>query len=422
MANRYVYHSGSNTSPYDTWAKAATTLTTALTGSAAGDIFYVAHDHVQSTAGAVTLTAIGTIANPNFIYCVDRGGTVPPVSADLRTTGVITSTGANSINTAGFAYCYGLKFNAATSGSPTVSQTNWTFDSCAWTIGTTGGVNFRVTNVTFLNTTIAFGSTSDQIAVNNGRFVWKNTPSAIAGAVFPTNLFATIAGLAGVYLQGVDLSALGSGKQIFNTNTDNFLIDCKLGASVTLAATPTVLAPRYYSIRSDSSGTNYVNGMVSYQGTLTTETTIVRTGGASDGTTPFAWKIITTANTKWPYPHHFESPPISIWNDTTGASKTITIEGTWGGGAVPNNDEIWIECEYLGDASYPRGLFANSGKADNLAAASACTSSSETWGGSTSEFKMQVTITPQMKGPITAVVKVAKASSTFYIDPKITIT
>ncbi len=42
MANRYVYTGGSNTSPYDTWAKAATTLVSAISGSAAGDDFWVA--------------------------------------------------------------------------------------------------------------------------------------------------------------------------------------------------------------------------------------------------------------------------------------------------------------------------------------------------------------------------------------------
>ena len=139
------------------------------------------------------------------------------------------------------------------------------------------------------------------------------------------------------------------------------------------------------------------------------ETTIVRTGGASDGTTPIAWKIVTTANCTYSLP--FECPPIAIWNDTTGSAVTATVEGIWGGGAVPHDDEIWLDVEYLGDASSPQGSFVNDGKADLLTTAANQTSSSETWGGSTTKFKLAVTFTPQQKGWVYARVKCAKASS-----------
>ena len=84
---------------------------------------------------------------------------------------------------------------------------------------------------------------------------------------------------------------------------------------------------------------------------------------------------------------------------------------------MPDNDDIWIDADYLGDASFPVASFATAGKADILAAGSALASDSST-GGSTTAFKMQVSFTPQMKGPINIVVKAAPASSTFYIDPK----
>jgi hypothetical protein len=63
----------------------------------------------------------------------------------------------------------------------------------------------------------------------------------------------------------------------------------------------------------------------------TRESTIVRTGGATDGTTPISWKVIT-ANSTYSVP--FQCPPIAIWNDT-GTGQTATIECIWGGGAVP---------------------------------------------------------------------------------------
>jgi hypothetical protein len=172
-------------------------------------------------------------------------------------------------------------------------------------------------------------------------------------------------------------------------------------------------------IRCDSGATNYRTERYRYQGTLTTETTIVRTGGASDGTTPIAWKILTTADAEWHSP--FECFPISIWNETTGSPIDVTVEGVWGGGAVPLNDEIWMDVEYLGSALTPQGSFTTTTKADILATGANTTASSEVWGGSTTEFKLVATITPEMAGPITVYVKAAKASSTFYIDPKITL-
>jgi hypothetical protein len=52
----------------------------------------------------------------------------------------------------------------------------------------------------------------------------------------------------------------------------------------------------------------------------------------------------------------FEAIPITIWNDSTSAITTLTIYGTTTGGGVPNNDDIWVEVEYLGSALTPAGL------------------------------------------------------------------
>jgi len=222
-------------------------------------------------------------------------------------------------------------------------------------------------------------------------------------------------------MEGVDLSALGSGKTITASNATGgsmptYLIDCKINASVTIAATPSnVWSSRVDAIRCDSGATNYHQRRYWYEGTLQEETTIVRTGGATDGTTPISWKIVTTANSKWVMP--FEAFPISIWNSRTSASLTVTVYGIWGGGAVPNNDDIWFVVEYLGSTGAPLASFATTTKSNNLATGTALASDTSTWGGSTTKFKMAVTFTPQLTGYLRVYVKAAKASSTFYIDP-----
>src|SRR4029077_18258117 len=116
-------------------------------------------------------------------------------------------------------------------------------------------------------------------------------------------------------------------------------------------------------VRSSASG-NYAIYRSRLGGVLTEETTIVRTGGASDGTTPLAWKVVTTTSCLYSAP--FECPLIAIWNDTTGSVVTATVEGIWGGGAVPLDNDIWLDCEYLGDASSPQGSFVNDGTANLL--------------------------------------------------------
>jgi hypothetical protein len=436
MANVYVYSGAVGAGTGANWANAFTTLAAAASSGSAGDVFYVAHNHAETQASAMTITFPGTVAAPNFVYCANSAGTVPPVSADLRATATVSTTGANNITVNGSVYGYGIIFQCG-SGAVTPSLLlaqatgNTQFwDTCALNIVATGssviglGTSTGGAKITLNNTTMQPNATGTTVNLA-ADFTWKNTASAITtGSALPTSLFnPSNARPSALFCEGIDLSALGSGKTLVGSggaacNPFTFK-DCKLGASVTVASTPAALSqPAIQLIRCDSGAVNYRSEKYTYAGTQTIETTIVRTGGASDGTTTIAWKLVTTANSKWKFP--FECFPITIWSDTTGA-KTVTIEGVWGGGAVPLNDEIWIDVEYLGSALTPIGSYATSSKADGLATGANCTASTETWGGSTTKFKMSATLTTAMKGPITVYVKAAKASSTFYIDPKITI-
>jgi len=238
----------------------------------------------------------------------------------------------------------------------------------------------------------------------------------------PTTLLQLVSTKSASLIEGVDLSALGAGKALFATlvvNAKAVFKDCRLGASVGVAGAITVAQTTVDLIRCDSGDTNYRQERYVFEGVLTTETTIVRTGGASDGTTPISWKIVTTASPKWFAP--FKCFPLVIWNETVGSAITLTVECI--ASAVLNNDDIWFDVEYLGTSGFPQGNFATSGKTDILATGAANPTSTETWGGAlTGKFKLSKAITPQEKGPITVYVRVAKASQTVYVDPKITVT
>jgi hypothetical protein len=497
MSNVYVRSGAAGAGTGADWANAYTTLAAAFTAKAAGDVFYVSDDHAETQASAMTLTSPGTAAAPCFVYCVNHAGTVPPVSADLATTATITTTGANALAIAsGVAYFYGITFNAGSGAvnaklniASAGAASFFMFNSCTLAkLGTTGiaaAVGFGPSStsalsvgVALVNTKVQFGATADTMSVGYCDFVWKNTASAISGAAFPTSLFS--GALPGtIQLEAVDLSALGSGKTIVGATSAPkhiSLKDCKLGASVTIAATPTAFVTETVVSRIDSSGTNYIEQKYTYAGTQTDETTIIRTSGASDGTTAKSRKIVTTANSKWQFP--FEATPIAIWQDSTSAA-TATLEGVWNAAALPNNDEIWFDLEYLGAAGNPQGSFATGTKADGLASGSALTASTQAWdtlvtaranttayslgdvikvatnpgriffcttagttagsepggyasavdGGSVTDsgavfragvrFKKAVSFTAAQKGVVYAYVKAAKVSSTFYIDPLI---
>lgn len=440
MASYYVRSAAAGAGTGADWANAYTGIFAAVTGKVAGDIFYISADHNETTAGVVQIASPGSAAARCNFYCVDHTGSVPPVSADLRTTALIASSGANAVEIRqGHNYWYGVTFSAGSAANAanmsvgiatTGGGCSNVFKNCKLKLGNTssssqiflGDLLQAVIFIELDNTPMEFGAVGQQILCREVFLRWRNTASAIAGSV-PTTLFrATSTGWSVIDMEAIDLSAAGAGKTLIATGQPAryYFRDCKLGASVTVVATP--LNPygnETILVRCDSGDTNYRTEKYQYTGTQTVETTIVRTGGASDGATPIAWKIVTTANSKRSLP--FESIPITIWNETVGSAITLTLEGIWGGGAVPTNADIWMDVEYLGTSGFPLGLFATSGTADLLATGSNLTSSSETWGGSTTKFKMSATVTPEEKGPITIYVKAALASSTFYIDPKVTV-
>lgn len=488
MANVYVYSGAGGAGTGADWTNAYTTLLAACAAKAAGDDFWVAHDHAETQASAMTIVVPNTSpVNPCRIVCVNRSGSVPPVSADLRTTATITTTGNSNITLqTGAAYIEGIIFNAGTgaNGTQFVTTLTWSyFRNCqlnkVGTSGTGNAINLSG-SVTLDNTSISVGATSDAIRCQNARIVWRNCTTPVTGATIPTSLFGTSTNSGSAWVEGLDLSALGSGKNIFGAlfgACDGMIKDCKLNASVTIAATQSNLGTgQIYVSRSDSGGTNYVERKYNYAGSQIDETVVVRTGGASDGTTAKSRNITTTDKAKFWAP--FDATAIAIWQDSTSAA-TATIEGVWNAAALPNNDDIWFDLEYLGASGSPLGSYASGTKADVLATGAALTASTQAWdslvtaranstaysvgdvrkvasnsgriffcttagtssgsepagyasavdGGSVTDntavfragmrFKRTVSFTAGQKGYVYAYVRAGKLSSTFYIDPKI---
>lgn len=390
--------------------------------SRANLVIFVGSNHAETIATIVFI--YGVSGAQTYIYCVNST-VVNPGSGDLRTTAslAITTSGLSTVN--GGLYIYGLSISAdASIISANSGQLPVTFKNCAFNpTGATFGV--QLSNCIIDNSPVTFASTTQTIAYGTGITRWINTPNPIRG-VIPTSVFTFNSSGAIVELRGLDLSAVGSGKTLF-TPSANYqpsrltLVGCKLSSAVTLFGGFNSNTRRNIVdvINSDSAATNYLMSRGMTEGTLTTETTIVRTGGATDGTTPVSWKIVTSSLSNWTFP--FDCPQMTIWNDVTGSNVVVTVYGIWGGASVPNNDDIWMEVDYTGSTLTPQMTTLQLTKATPLNAGAALASDTSTWGGSVTPFKLTTTLSspqPGLKGPIYIRVRCAKPSTTFYIDPK----
>jgi hypothetical protein len=372
---------------------------------------------------------------------MDHTAAVPPTSANLLATATVTTTGGNTITISSHCYVYGLTFSAGsgatTAGLVLASTTGscQTFVNCAMkkpgTSGSSTAITVGVTHavVEWINTTVTFGSTSDKIDVS-GIFKWSATASAISGATIPAILISLDSTLAArIYLDSLDLSAMTtSGQTVFGGVASRQVYvrahNVWLGAGAA-AYTDSVATTGFADILFTYSGATKAmpRGIFcTMDDAGKTETSVVatRSGGATDGTTDHSWKITTTSSSSWKFPHI--SPTMAIWNSTTGSNVTVTVYGNWTGGSVPTNADIWMEVKYFGSSTTLIGTIDTSNRQATPLHSSSNqgTDGVSTWTGGTTAFKMSVTLSspkPSQARPIEVVVKSAKASTTFYIDP-----
>jgi len=439
VAIRYVKSGAAGAADGTTWADAYTTLGAAITAASVGDTVYVSHQHAEVGASGTHLvyTISGTAASPIPVICVNDGAEPPTARAATATITIPGGNGAVQIN--GFAYVHGIKFTASGNGAIALCTTTnpgaLFLSQCHFQLGSSSLVNIG-----------SAGNNTDDIIVSwldcvmssvnrrgigvSQRFKWEGGSFDPTSSNFPDALIEARGGDPGVVdIVGVDLSALTS-------STSSALVDvsaagfneiniraCKLGSGVafTTGTCPGQGGTRVMLVNCDSADTNYRFARFWYQGSEVHETTVVRTGGASDGTTAIARKIVTLSTPLIFAP--YESMPVEFWNETVGSAITATIECVTDNVTL-TDAEAWLEVEYLGTSGFPLGLLASDRVADSIFGTPANqTSSSETWAttGLTTPVKqkLSVTFTPQEKGIVRCRVCVAKASTTVYYCPKV---
>jgi len=428
---------GSDASDGLTWANAEATLTGAAAADVAGDVIWVSDVHAESTAAAITFDWAGTAAAPIRVLCGDDAAE-PPTA--LATTATVTTTGNSAINISSgsdYLYVYGIAFHSGSAASGTAAiilnalNGKQVYDTCVFDLASTGGgSDIQISSSTqgsteLRNCSFQFSATNQGMQGNG--YCLISGGSVLSDAAI-TTLFEVIGVGSRVFVEGLDLSNCAAGLNIAATTTANCevqLRNCKLPASWSGSVNSST--PGSGSVfelhNSDSTDTNYRYQKKTQFGQIDSETTIVATGGATDGTTRISWKMASNADAEWTH-QTLDSAEIVQWNETT-SSITATIEIVHDSLTNMTDQQIWMEVQYLGTSGTPLALFIDDAAADYITAAADQADSSAAWTttGLTNPNtqKLNVTFTPNEKGFIHVVVKLAVASKTVYIDPKITI-
>lgn len=433
------------------WNNASPILHYVLNHSAiaAGDSVYIHKSHSENIdigSAYYTLKGSTTKNNPINIYCVDKDN-----SDSLDVGAVILSSNATyAMLFTCYAFCYGVTFKtpADIRFDDTTNGVGWIFEgsgntvvleftneSAAKYIYTHYSHASQVSYYIQLRKAAIKFARSDQCILLGGMtyFHW------IGGSVVaPSGLVKLIATAAGNYsvrsgrIEDVDLDEIGDGENTRGLISAGLVNDiifarCKLpsdaGFSVLNGSWTYPKSGKIILHHCSGADKYYDFAEYSYEGVNEDDITVYRSGGASDGVNGLSVKMASSADVDEGV-NGLDSPPIFMWNTNT-TEKTFTIEGVFDGATNLQNNEVWMELEYPADNTSGLGAVSTS-RCVPLGVPADLSASTETWEGTSgfsneNKFKLSVTCTPGKAGPVTARVYLAKASTTVYIDPKITV-
>lgn len=444
MTVYYVDNAGSNTSPYDTWAKAANNIATIAAIDSAGDTIYVASTHTESTAGNINLDWAGTSSSPTEIICGTTAAAPPTTyaqTASIAVTGNV-NIAVNTTN-AGNAAIHGVVLTAgATTNNANVRlavgvSSSVVAQDCELSLGgSSNNSRVQLSAATgavgrAIDCTFNFSSTAQKIGISgNGASGLIEGGSIKSGSSAITDIFEFSSPGTFLLVSGFDVSNAAAAANMCSTTQTGvrFLIrDSKLPSSWSgslNASTPGDGAV-FEMHNCDSGDTHYNYARSVSGGTIVDETTLVKTGGATDAdSTTISWRVDTGTNATDGFAMRTEE--IMIDNSTVGSSVTVTLDILHDSVTNLTNAEIWLEVMSLNTSGVPLGSWtrddvAGDNSGNRLATAADQASSAATWTttGMTNPNtqKLSVTFTPQETGYIIGRVACSKASYTLYIDP-----
>jgi hypothetical protein len=375
---------------FSTWAAPHARMLNACTSTwgAINNDFWAADNHNETTGAALSLSGVGSGATPCRFFSIDHTQTLPAASSSLKPGATITCSiaVANSfiiISGNNFtSYWYGFNFIASgalagsmialCNGGPVRGQ----YESCTFQLtGGTSGSIIVLSGATgqgtawleLVNCTFGFSNAGQFLDIGGGLLFWKNTADPCFTGTIPNPAIKGSASTGfSVLIESVDLTSVGSGTLFYSIGGGQITLkNCKLGTGP-IIQTPTISsAAMNVDVANCDSGTAvYRNERHNICGDLTTSAQVVRTGGATDGTTPVSHFIAPSTFTRSWRP--FTSLPLMIWNDVVGTSRTVTIYGASTGASLPLNSVFWIEVQYMGSTGSPNASVVSTGLANQL--------------------------------------------------------
>ena len=410
------------------------------TAIAAGETVRIDKAHVENVGTGHLLVAWpGTMLLPNIIISIDWTTDTYAFATQKQ----FYNTGSGDHVLEGSTIAYGAWWGAGDDFDITYSpHRNVFYDSKLELIGAGSQVIVGTSNLMHVlemyDVEIDFTNTGSSTVgcfylVGEGRIVWRNGPNnrskvTWAKAVQPDTVVYTTTSVqdAVIQFEGVDLSAITSSlfdwsdAQAYHNGEAR---NCIVGAGISLVQS-TVGNPNSFAKMigcDDTTGNDKSRAeCADYYGSTVTDDANYRDDGASDGTENHSWKMVSNANAV-----EFHSPTVSPW--VTGwvastAEQTFLLE-TNSENVTFQDDELWIEFEYMDAAGNPQVTISSSAMADIDATPANVPNSVDapTWTtpGITTEKKQQlaVTLTPGRIGPVRLRVFLAKPSATVWICP-----
>ncbi len=439
MATFYVDSSGSNTAPYDTWAKAATTFLTAVDAVTANGDEILVHKTLQDTL-SVNTTYI--FDHDVRIYVVDKDA--GDALAQMGTGGWIGNANAQrltfTINNCR-VYCYGLTPKSTGSNASSDlwfsvgNRGHLVFEKCFIDNGTdnTGnnilfnGTNEDTSFVELIDCDVNFGATGQTIQVNGG-FEWRGGKISVGSAAITEIIEFSNNRARGstARIEGVDLSNAATTATLVTEDGSTvspfgeaYFTNCTVPSSYSLVSNTahtnkTGVRAWVFDCASGDVHVNIAYGDA--MGTVVSDTGIYFTSGAAAQ----SWKIVTTANASFTHP--FVTPWIDYYNSTL-TSISPYLEALRDNNASKyQNDEVWSEWMVKETSGVPLTTFDNSDRMTPRGTPADQTAGTDGWTGDTSASFMKLergSVTPAEVGHIRARVAVGEPSITVYVDPQV---
>lgn len=392
---------------------------------ASGDVAYVSHQHSESCATIIGGNINGYGVPAALVFCkfiCVNDGAAPPTAA--ATTAVVKTTGNNSISMYGpGVYMYGITFIAGEGASGTASLSVGSFaENCSYQLGSTGASSTLTLPGKHKNCTLKFAAAGHTIAANGGLMSIEGA-SFLVGTVSPTNLLANIN--YPMIFASCDFSLLNAAVNLSSSSamiTRATFSRCKLPSGFTGALGSVSQYGNIELLGCENTALTYAYRRKTVGGDVYHETTLVRSGGATDGTTAISHKLVSTSSAVFPYIAAIDEG-IAKWNDTVTGNITVTLEFLHDSATALKNNEIFMEVMYLSDSGSPIESIVSTLLADPIGTPADTTASAASWTttgmANPNTRKLVATIAPRQKGFVVARVFLAKPSTTVYIDPKL---